>query len=96
MPTYDDDHARRALAKLIDIGAGSLAGGSYEIQDDGEFVMLTTQVTLDLSKPELAELCDRIKERLSSELPKRKGDYPWMVILRRHDGWIVDSVIPDM
>jgi hypothetical protein len=24
MPTYDDDHARRAVAKLIAIGAGSL------------------------------------------------------------------------
>jgi hypothetical protein len=96
MPTYDDDHARRALAKLIDIGAGSLAGGSYEIQDDGEFVLLTTHTTSDMSKPELAKLCDRIKERLSSDLPERKGSYGWMVILRRHDGWIVDSVMPDM
>jgi hypothetical protein len=76
MPTYDDDHAQRAVAKLIAIGAGSLSGGSYEIQDDGEFVLLTAKVTSDMSKPELAELCDRIKERLSSELPKRKGDYP--------------------
>jgi hypothetical protein len=78
MPTYDDDHARRALAKLIDIGAGALAGGSYEIQDDGEFVLLTVKAASDMSKPELPQLCDRIKERLSSELPKRRDLYTWL------------------
>jgi YD repeat-containing protein len=53
------------------------------------------EVTSDMSKSDLAELRERIKGGMSSELPTRKGSYPWMVILNRHGG-MVDAVMPDM
>ncbi len=83
MPTYDDDHAKSAVAKLIEVGAGSVTDGRYEIQDNGEFLLLTAELTSDMSKPDLAGLGDRIKRLLSRELPTRRGNYPWMVVLNR-------------
>lgn len=95
MATFDGTSARRAVADLIGLRAGALTDGRYEIQDDGEFVLLTAELTADMSKPALAELCECIKQRMSSVLPLRRKGHAWMVILRRH-GATIDSVLPEM
>jgi len=95
MPIYNDGSAGMAIAQLAELGGSLLRDCRYEIQEAGEFLRLSAEVTSDLDEATRDSLRERIKAGLSRNLPKRKGAYPWMVVLTRNGG-MVESIFPEM
>jgi hypothetical protein len=91
MAIFNDGSAGIAVAQLADLGGGKLRDCRYEIQEGGDFLRLSAELTVELDDG----LRERIKSGLSRALPKRKGAYPWMVVLTRQ-GSLVESIFPDM
>ena len=67
----------------------------YEIQEAGDFLRLSAEITAVLDEAGQEALRDRITRGLSRDLPKRKGAFPWMVVLTRK-GEMVESIFPEM
>ena len=95
MAIYNDGSAGMAIAQLAELGGTLLRDCRYEIQEAGEFLRLSAEVTADLDEAMRDSLRERIKAGLSRNLPKRKGAYPWMVVLTRNGG-MVESIFPEM
>lgn len=91
MAIFNDGSAGIAVAQLTDLGGGKLRDCRYEIQESGDFLRLSAELTVELDDG----LRERIKSGLSRAMPKRKGAYPWMVVLTRQ-GSLVESIFPDM
>src|SRR6202040_4081413 len=60
-----------------------------------EFLRLSAELTADLDEAGRDALRERIQRILARDLPKRKGAYPWMVVLTRQ-GSLVESIFPEM
>jgi hypothetical protein len=95
MATYNDGSAGIAAAQLAEIGGSLLRDCRYEIQEAGDFLRLSAEVTTDLDAAGRDALRDRIISGLTRALPKRKGAFPWMVVLTRQ-GSLVESIFPEM
>jgi hypothetical protein len=95
MATYNDGSAGLAVARLAEIGGSVLRDCRYEIQEAGDFLRLSAEITADLDEAGQEALRDRITRGLSRDLPKRKGAFPWMVVLTRK-GEMVESIFPEM
>ena len=95
MATYNDGSAGTAAARLMEVGGGVLRDCRFEIQEGGEFLRLSAELTVDLDEAGRDALRERVKSGLSPHLPKRKGAYPWMVVLTRQ-GSLVESIFPEM
>jgi len=95
MATYNDASAGMAAAQLAEIGGSLLRDCRYEIQEGGDFLRLSAELTSDLDSAGLDSLRDRITSRLTRALPKRKGAFPWMVVVTRR-GSLIESIFPEM
>ena len=95
MATYNNGSAGIAVAQLAELGGSLLRDCRYEIQEGGEFLRLSAELTADLDEAGRDALCERIQRILARDLPKRKGAYPWMVVLTRQ-GNLVESIFPEM
>jgi hypothetical protein len=95
MAIYNDGSAGVAVAQLAELGGSLLRDCRYEMQEGGEFLRLSAELTADLDEAGRDALRERIKGGLARALPKRKGAYPWMVVLTRQ-GDLVESIFPEM
>jgi hypothetical protein len=95
MATYNDGSAGMAAAQLAEIGGTLLRDCRHEIQEGGDFLRLSAELTADLDSSGRDALRDRITTGLTRALPKRKGAFPWMVVLTRQ-GSLVESIFPEM
>ena len=95
MAIFDDGSAGIAAKQLAEIGETLLHNCRYEIQEGGDFLRLSAELTADLDAAGLDALRDRIIAGLTRALPKRKGAFPWMVVVTRQ-GSLVESIFPEM
>ena len=95
MATYNDGSAGIAATQLAEIGGALLRDCRYEIQEGGDFLRLSAELTSDLDSAGVNTLRDRIITGLTRALPKRKGAFPWMVVVTRQ-GSLVESIFPEM
>ena len=95
MAIYNDGSAGVAATQLAEIGGALLRDCRYEIQEGGDFLRLSAELTSDLDAARRDALRDRITTGLTRALPKRKGAFPWMVVLTRQ-GSLVESIFPEM
>jgi hypothetical protein len=95
MAIYNDGSAGMAAKQLAEIGGALLRDCRHEIQEAGDFLRLSAEVTADLDTVGRDALRDRIVNGLTRALPKRKGAFPWMVVLTRQ-GSLVESIFPEM
>ena len=63
----------------------------YELQDDGNFCLVLMPVPAELTSTDLRSALTRIQDQMDAIVPKRTGEYAWMVSARRA-GSIVESV----
>lgn len=95
MAIYNDGSAGMAAKQLAEIGGALLRDCRHEIQEAGDFLRLSAEVTADLDAAGRDALRDRIVTGLTRALPKRKGAFPWMVVVTRQ-GSLVESIFPEM
>jgi hypothetical protein len=63
----------------------------YELQDDGDFCLVLLDAPAELLSTDLRSAFARIQDQMDAIVPKRAGEYAWMVSARRAGG-IVESV----
>jgi hypothetical protein len=62
---------------------------SFEIQDDFQFLLISISVD-QFGSDEISDAMKHVANLLYGFMPKRKGDYSWMVNFKR-DGEIIES-----
>jgi hypothetical protein len=95
MPLFNEGFAQSIVEQLSKIAGSLLTDYRYEIQDGYEFLLIWAQLQADLTEDELDQRCAEIKEQIAPLLPKRKGEYAWMITMKRH-GNFVASIYADV
>jgi len=64
---------------------------SYEIQDDGDFILVSICVPAAMDDDEVDRKLFMIQDKVNEVIPQRDVDYSWMINAERH-GIVVNSV----
>ena len=64
---------------------------SYEIQDDGDFIVASICVPAEMDDDEVNRKLFMIQNKINGIIPQRDADYSWMINAKRH-GMVVNSI----
>lgn len=95
MKTYSDLYAKELIAAISELTGDMLAEFSSEIQDGGYFLLITASPKHDLVSADFDTIEKKVKGYLDVRIPKRDGDYAWMLTIIR-EGEIVGTVFSEM
>ncbi len=84
-----DEMANSLIDKITESTIFEKKSIHFEIQDDFKFLLLTIN-THDKDSPEIYAQRIIIRDILNSSIPRRDGEYSWMVNFKFHDE-VVDS-----
>lgn len=94
MANYSDIAAENIIQRLSEV-APELQNIKYEIQDGGQFLLLMASVDQSGGNGLDATLRGMIFDHLISNLPERKDDHSWMLVVYCR-GVMVDSIFPNL
>jgi hypothetical protein len=79
------------IERLLDLGQLDVSLFSWELQDDGRFVLLSVSIPTQMNRNELVEMLRGAQLIAGELLPWRAGAYSWMINATRN-GQLVESV----
>lgn len=92
---YSQENAK-ALIDFLQSGlGGKLTDFRYEIQDYGQFLLISSTLNKNTPLSEVDCIIEKIESKLHNALPTHEREYTWMVTISR-DGQVVGSVTSEL
>ncbi len=92
---YSDTIAQQAIDDIHQVMKGVSMTVAYEIQDYGDFLLLSIELEKRPDKAKLEEWYQILKKHFSEKFPKPidpTEGYSWMICIK-YQGFILDSVM---